>query len=774
MTAGGFLSAQTPTTAPAGPTSPNDGLIIRELTITGLESIQESYVRNSISSRAGQPYSQAAVERDVSRLLRKGWFIDVQTRAVLADGQINLTFSVNEKPKVANIEFVGNQKFKIKDLLEALPFGVGDPLDLYDVRRGRESIERLYHEKGYAYVTVAFDEEALNREGRVSYTIIENQRVRVRDIDIEGATAFRTSTLRGQLATKTYFPIFRTGDFDPERAERDAATLQQFFRDRGYLDAQVSHETEFMDVARERLRVVFRVNEGTLYSVKEIRTRGNSVFTEEELVGAMRLVTGEPFNNILLQSDVKEVRDVRYGERGYIECQVDANWVFAEEPGLVVVTMSVDEGEQFQVGWIEVNGNFRTQEKTVRRELRFAPEEIYNLPETRKAERRLRDTGLFTEATVTPVVPSDHRPGVRDAVVTVVENPRTNNFIAGVGASSDAGLVGNIRLENTNFDLFDPPRTWGEFFRGRAFRGAGQTAQIQLEPGTEFTRFRVDFREPYLFYKPIGFNSSLYLFERGRDGYDEQRIGGLVSFDRRFQDGLLRNWTSEVAFRTEYVIVDDRDAFAARDIRKVDGGSYLSSVKLSMLHDTTDSRFDPSKGHRFRTSWEQAGAMGGDYTFSKITADYTQHFTISTDDEGRNSVLSVHANGGQILGDAPVFERFYAGGIGSFRGFDFRGISPRQGLRNNRVGGDFMLLTGGEYSFPLVAKAVRGVTFLDMGTVEEEFGITTWRAAVGVGVRLTLDIFGTVPMEFDLALPVSRDNDDNERIFSFFIGLPFL
>src|SRR6185436_1835857 len=121
----------------------------------------------------------------------------------------------------------------------------------------------------------------------------------------------------------------------------------------------------------------------------------------------------------------------------------------------------------------------------------------------------------------------------------------------------------------------------------------------------------------------------------------------------------------------------------------------------------------------------------------------------------------------------PVFERFYEGGIGSFRGFDFRGISPRQGIRNNKVGGDFELLGGAEYSFPLYAKAVRGVIFSDMGTVESDFGINSWRMSVGCGIRLTLDILGTVPMEFDLALPISKKGDDDTRFFSFFVGLPF-
>ena len=165
--------------------------------------------------------------------------------------------------------------------------------------------------------------------------------------------------------------------------------------------------------------------------------------------------------------------------------------------------------------------------------------------------------------------------------------------------------------------------------------------------------------------------------------------------------------------------------------------------------------------------------LGGDFTHAKLTSTYARHWTVAIDERDRRSVVSTHVKAGQILGDAPVFERFYAGGIGSMRGFDFRGISPRDGVRNNRVGGDFLLTTGAEYSFPMYDKIIRGVFFVDMGTVEKNFGVRTWRASVGAGVRLTLDIFGTIPMEFDLAYPISEDDEDNTRVFSFFIGLPF-
>jgi len=771
------LSAQPPTTAPApvpaAAASPLDGKVISELTIAGLETLDEAYVRNQIRTRAGAVYSQDQIQRDISQLLRTGRFLDVQVETQRVDGQIRLTLRIVEKPEVVSVEFIGAQEFKPKDLFGVLAFAVGDPLDLYDVRRGREAIERLYKEKGYAYVEVTFDEELLRLERQVVYTIVENQRIRVRKVRFEGNVAYSDAELAGEIETASYIPIFRTGDFDPDRAQRDAAKLQQYYRERGYLDAEVSYVPEFQDVAREKLAVIFRVSEGVRYTVSEIRLRGNEILSDDELRDLMLLKAGDSLVESRLRADVKNL-ETEYGSQGYIYARVVPSRVFAEEPGQVVLTLTIHEGDQFRVGWIEVNGNTRTREKCVRRELRIYPDDCYDVTKTRKAERRLKGTGLFTEATIQPIEPADREPGMRDMLVTVQENPQTTNFIAGVGASSDSGLVGNIVLENRNFDLFDRPRSWGEFIRGQSFRGAGQTFRISLNPGTEVTRFNIDFREPYLLDKPIGFGTNLHLFERGRDGYNENRLGGYVSFDKAFEKGSLAGWIGEIALRADYINITDRQAFAAKDIRDVEGGSFLSSVKLSLLHDTTDSRFNPSTGHRFRVSWEQAGAMGGDYFFGKLTSGYTRHWTVAIDDQDRRSIVSSYARFGQILGDAPVFERFYAGGIGSLRGFDFRGISPRDGIRKNRIGGDFMALGGAEYSFPLYTKVIRGLFFADMGTVEENFGINSWRASVGVGVRLTLDIFGTVPMEFDFAIPVSKDGDDDTRIFSFFIGLPFL
>jgi outer membrane protein insertion porin family len=333
--------------------------------------------------------------------------------------------------------------------------------------------------------------------------------------------------------------------------------------------------------------------------------------------------------------------------------------------------------------------------------------------------------------------------------------------------------MGSIVLDIKNFSLRDWPRNFSEFVKLRSFHGAGQRLRLEAQPGTEVTRFRIDFVEPYLMDKPVRLGTSAYYFERGRDSHDERRVGANVSLGKRLRWKFLEGWYGEVAFRVESVGISGVKLFAPRDVKDVEGDSFLTSVKGSLVRDRTDSRMVPTKGDRFSVSWEQAGAMGGDYFFGKLNASYAWHKTLYTDVEDRKSVLTLRASGGTIFGDAPVFERFYGGGIGSMRGFEFRGISPRAGLKDYRVGGDTMVLAGAEYTFPLYADTIRGVLFTDMGTVEEGYSISGWRASVGFGIRLQIEFFGPVPMEFDLGMPIASQSEDDEQVFSFFIGTVF-
>ena len=289
----------------------------------------------------------------------------------------------------------------------------------------------------------------------------------------------------------------------------------------------------------------------------------------------------------------------------------------------------------------------------------------------------------------------------------------------------------------------------------------------------EVPRFRISFTEPYLLGRPVQLSTALYLFQRGRESYDEQRVGFTFSLGRRFQSGWLDGWAIEGAMRVEAVDIGNVFPLASRQIRDIRGKHTLTSLKGSIVRDTTDSRILPSEGYRVSFSWEQVGALGGDFSFGKPTLSAAWYKTIRTDIFDRKSVLAVRGDIGIIAGDAPPFERFYSGGFGSIRGFSFRGISPRAGVFKNPVGGDFVILTGAEYSFPLYAKTLRGVTFLDMGTVEEGFEITDWRASVGFGFRLNINFFGPVPLVFDFGFPIAQHDDDDIRVFNFSLGASF-
>ncbi len=761
----GWVSAR-PTQAQVVTVPP--GTPVERVDIIGLETLSEGFVRRGIATRPGQPFSGQQLAQDVTDLLRTRKFIGVSADAFLDDdGRAIVVIRVQEKPELTGVSVEGNFEFDTEELFDVLP-APGQPIDRFEIDRGRDAILDLYRDEGYYFAEVTIDEGLLERERVLRVVVSEGPQVRIRDISFEGLTAFREGLLRSKVRTNTYIPLLREGAFRDSVAEQDTSTLERFYRAEGYLDAQVGYRIEFRDVDREELAVTFVIEEGPLYRVAEVNLFGAEAFRDQDLLNRLRLTPGAAYREEMLQADLRRLRDA-YGEIGYVDAQIDSAYDFLDEPALLRLRFSIVENERSRIGEITIRGNRTTQDRVIRRQLRFFPTEDFNLVKVRQAERRLRESGLFTKVAITPL---DDQDGFREALVEVEEADAVL-FLVGAGVSTDTGLLGTISLENRNFDLFDAPRNFNEFVRGQSFRGAGQRLRIVAEPGTELTRFRVDWREPYLFDQPIGLGTSFYLFTRGRDAYDETRYGARVSLGRRFETGPLNGWAVEGAVRVEGVEIDDVRFLSARDIRVAEGDHLLTSLKGSIIRDTTDSRFRPTEGYRVSFDYEQVGALGGDATFGQPSISAVWYRTLHTDILDRKSVLGIRGDAGWILGDAPVFERFYGGGFGSIRGFEFRGVSPRDGLRDDRVGGEFILLTGAEYSFPLYADSVRGVTFVDMGTVEEGFEITGWRMAAGFGLRVDVNFFGPIPMVFDFGFPIVKEDEDDTQVFNFSFGASF-
>ena len=742
---------------------------IKRIEFSGLVNLSETFCRGKMVTAPGQPFSQSVLDEDVRRLNRTGKFLSVRAETAAEQNQTVIIIHVQEYPLISAVEFVGNEKFSDRALLKDLDLTPGEPLNSFRARQAVLEIERRYKDAGYSDVGVQLDQALMAEQRRLLFVIEEGPRVRVRKIRFEGSAAISDRELRSRISVKTYIPLFRTGDFNPDVAENDAAGLQNLYRERGFLDGRVSYRTEPLEAVGD-LAVVFIIEEGVRYSVAEVRFAGNVALSDSELQSAMQLQPGAIIRQDHLTKDLDALKQA-YGQRGFLYAVVSPTRVFTETPGEVVLTFTFGEGAPYTVGEIVIRGNEQTKDAVVRRELRFFPEDLFDTTKIKDGEKKIRGTGLFQSAKITPV---GDQPGVRDVIVDVTEIEDSTRFMIGGGVGSNSGIAGTLSFESRNFDLFDWPRSAGEFVRGRAFRGAGQYFRAELSPGTEISSFRIDFREPYLMGRPLRFGSSLYFFQRGRSDYDERRMGTVLSLGKSLTEGLLKGWSAEVAFRLENVRIDDLEYFPAEDILDAEGDNLLMSLQGRLVRNRTDRRFSPTRGDVLSLSYEQAV---GDFTFGKLQASYRWYKTLKVDDLDRRSVLGLKSEVGYIVGDAPVFERFYAGGLGSLRGFGFRGVTPRDGPffdDDQRIGGEFKFLAGAEYSFPLFATAVRGVVFSDMGTVEEDLELSSWRASAGFGVRIFIEnYFGPIPLEFNLAFPLAKDSDDDTQAFSFAMGITF-
>ena len=748
-----------------------------EVRVEGNEVLSDGAVLANVKTRVGENYSEKIVTEDVRRLLLTGRFSRVEaTRTPAADGMI-VTFHVAERPVVAKLAFVGNKELKDEDLLGHLSFAAQDPLNLSAVENGRESILTAYRSRGYYFATVKYDRSAVVKKREVVYEIVEGPRVHISRIRFEGNTYFHGLQLRMKIGSAQRFWPFTTGQLDLEQVARDVSALRSYYVEEGFLDAEVGYRLEFSD-DKKKVILTFLIEQRQRYRVNRIIFRGNVVYSDAVLRGRLSLSRGKFLTALKLRRDTQALINT-YGESGYIEATVVAKRQYVDptapppewarhldagKPALVNIIFEIEEKDQYTVGRIIIRGNTLTQARVIRRELRFYPEQLFNTVAVEESRKRLRETWLFEDVTITP---TGKAPGVRNALVQVKEG-KTAEFLAGVGISSNSGLLGTISFTQRNFDILGWPKQWKQFTTGEAFKGAGQVFRIVAEPGLSMSRFHIQWTEPYIFDLPYSLDTKGFYFTRGRESYDETRYGGVVSVGHRFKN----RWYGEVSSRAEGVKLDDFDWDTAPEITTDGGTTALVGIKGTLVRDRTDSRWMPSRGDRFRVSYEQ---VAGDFTFGRATGEYRIYRTLYVDPLDRKHILAGRVAGGYICGDAPVFERFYGGGIGSVRGFEYRGISPRSAavFSDDPIGGDFLVFAGAEYSFPLLGDQLRGVVFLDSGTVEDTFTVTTYRVSAGFGIRWIIPLFGPVPMSFDFGFPLNKDDEDDTQIFSFSLGFTF-
>ncbi len=351
-------------------------------------------------------------------------------------------------------------------------------------------------------------------------------------------------------------------------------------------------------------------------------------------------------------------------------------------------------------------------------------------------------------------------------IIVNVQETQTGRLMVGAAVNSDAGLTGQIVIDERNFDWRRVPRSFDDVISGNAFRGAGQGFRVEALPGRQVQRYMVQFTEPYLGGTRISFNLSGYLFDRNYFDWDEQRVGGRIGLGYRITPDL----SISTGLRAEGVNISDPRVLGVPALDAVLGDTELYSGRISLVQDTRDIPFAPTQGYFFEISYDQ---VFGTFDYPRGSIDWRRYFLVRErpDGSGRH-VLGFSSRVAMSGSETPIYENYFAGGHATLRGFEFRGASPQD--NGVIVGGRLMLLSSVEYLFPITADdMLKGVVFCDYGTVEEDIKIESgdYRVALGAGLRVSIPAMGPAPIALDFAVPVAREDTDQIQNFSFFVGV---
>jgi len=756
--------------------SPYEGLPVREIRIEGLSRVNEQLVLNQLRTAVGQPYRQSIIDDfDITNLTRLNQFRRIQVQAELTeDGGVNIIYRLNEWALIADVQVTGNREVSDQEIQKAVRLRGNDPIDSYQINIAREDIRELYRKKGYYLAQVEIDNSVLTESNIVLFNVREGPRVRIRGIEFRGNHAFKSKVLHSQLKTKTWILLFRSGELDQDAIEADIQSIIDYYRDRGFLDVRVDRQIDLSN-DRKEAKIIFRIEEGPIYTMREVRIEGATRLVTEQAVALMQIKSGDVYSQDRIQKSIKAVEEY-FGRLGYYGTTVAADQQRHPGESAVDLILRIQEQPLTYTGEIRVVGNSITKRKVIMREVEVRPDRPLNQVAIENSIRRLRASNLFnlSDNPIAVLGRDQDDPLYRDVIVQVEEKD-TAKFAFGAAVSSDLGLFGSVDFEQRNFDITDTPESFSELMAGRAFRGAGQTFRVSVQPGNEFSNYSVSLSEPYIFGTNNSLSSSVAWTTRALESWDETRFGGRLNVARR----LGQFWVLNASTRWQSIGLQNIDANAPTDVFAVKDENIISGLGGGLTRMTYDNRLHPSRGSKMQLQFEQVGVFGGDFDFSRIEAEHSVYFTLDEDFLGRKSILSMSTRMGYLFGgDTPTYERFYLGGR-SFRGFDYRTISPK-GIQNNNgkpsqdpVGGDWQFFWGIEYEQPIYGKNISGVLFLDTGTVLDDPGFDDYRVAAGFGFRMLIPQFGQAPMAFDFGFPINKGPGDDTRFFSFSVDVPF-
>ncbi|MGE5467134.1 MAG: outer membrane protein assembly factor BamA [Ignavibacteria bacterium] len=738
-----------------------DPFVVKDIRVEGIQRTEAGTVFSYLPVKVGDTLTDDKAAQAIKTLFATGFFKDVRLEI---EGQV-LVVVLAERPAIAAIDFVGMKEFKKEDVLKSLKdVGLAESriFDRSLLERAEQELKRQYLGMGHyaAQITTTVTPLERNRVG-INFNVVEGEKAKIKQINIVGANSFKEADLLDLfvLRTPNWLTWYTKNDqYSKQKLSGDLESLRSFYLDRGFLEFNIDSAQVSISPDKQDIYITISVTEGERYSVSGVKLAGELLLPQDELTKLVSLKPGEIYSREKVTETTKAISE-RLGNEGYAFANVNAAPEVDKEKHQVAFTIFVDPGKRVHVRRISIAGNTRTRDEVIRREMRQIEGGWYEGDKINKSRTRIDNLGYFDEVTLeTPAVP-----GVTDQVdinVGVKEKPTGNVMIgAGFSSSDKIALSGAVQQEN----LF----------------GSGKTVGVQVNTSKYYKTYSFSYTDPY--YTIDGISRGFDVYHRTTD-----TAGLAVGAYRAVSTGAGVRWgfpVTELDFvkfglsvDATHMSLDTTSPQVWQNYVNTFGQSTTTLLSTGgWVRNTIDSRIRPMKGSMYSVTGELS-LPGGSLKYVRLGAQHSRYIPMTKD-----QTLMLSGNIGTVTGyggqPVPFTKNFYAGGIGTVRGYESSSLGPVDATTGQRLGGTRMIALSAEYLFPVPGmgkdQSTRLGAFLDGGQV---WGYGTpvkfndLRYSTGVALTWSSP-FG--PLKFSFAKPLNAKTDDKIQRLQFTMGTAF-
>jgi outer membrane protein insertion porin family len=722
-----------------------------KIKVEGNRKVGSSVISDLFKESGYDVEDKSSLRAALQRVYALGYFSNIS----LFQKEQNLIIQVVEKPSIVEIGFEGIESFKESDFTEGLQTKIYKIQNNEYISQDMSMILQRYKQKGYYLAAVSYRLESIGaNEVKLVFVVEESSKILVGDVSVYGNKTFSQEELvRGFISqpfTRTN-AIAASSIFNQDIVNRDNEFLSYFYKNQGFSKVRVT--TPFVEVDKDTryARIRFGVEEGIRFYVRNIKVTGNvgsDLFTEKELIDAMKLKNGGLFRSSYFSRDIEMIAE-KYGNKGYAYTDVQPLPVFTDDNAVVDITYDVSKGNKVYFGTIDIKGNNKTRDNVIRREFKVNEGELYNGTNLKLSKRNIKRLGFFEEVTV------DQNPTDDEIVLDLeveVKEKSTGNINASVGYSPGGETQASIFVLGSLKEENQFGKGWANFY------------ELKWS-GDESYKIEVSFSDPRV-------NDSLWSLGLGV-AYEAQE----TNYASDIKVPETRFTTSVVVGRTLFELIRMYSSLRHRNISLdknghtllydgIDSSGIQNSISWSLVRKDVNNFIEPSEGSVVDLSYKLSGGLlGGNHNFLELKLDMSYYHPLDFADDFRTyfKLRSLFGflwkrEGSQI----PEMERYRLGGFDDLRGFPFWSVSPTEKRRRSpygdyydyHYGGDKKMLFQLEYFVPLISQVgLKVLGFADVGQVFSEsdsISFKSLKSDVGFGFRWQTPV---APFRFEWAYP---------------------